>query len=200
MGAVADSTFSGPSATSSGGGIANDGMLTITDSTLSGNSATTTPGSYGSEGGGIYNTGTLTVVDSTLSGNSSGTESGRFGSQGGGIYNTGSLTLTDSTLSGNSSTSSGGGTFNARGSRARLAATIVANSTSGKDCHGVRAFTPSGKRTRAPASTWTTTARATSQQASTVPIHLRVWTQLGSRTTAVRPRPLRSSLEVLPSV
>jgi hypothetical protein len=45
-----------------GGGILNDGTLTVNDSTLSGNSA------GNGDGGGIHNNGTLTVNKSTLSG------------------------------------------------------------------------------------------------------------------------------------
>ena len=77
-----------------GGGVYNDGTLTVADSTLSGNS------SY--EGGGILNTGTLTVEDSTFSGNTGD-------SYGGGIYNEGTLTVADSTISGNTATNGGGG-------------------------------------------------------------------------------------------
>jgi hypothetical protein len=71
-----------------GGGIRNDGTLTITDSTISGNTAT-----Y--EGGGIYNLGKLTLKDSTVSDNKAGVD-------GGGIFNNGgTVTLKDSILSGN---------------------------------------------------------------------------------------------------
>ena len=49
-----------------GGGIYNDGTLTVSNSTFAGNSA-----SSGS-GGGIYNHGTVTVSNSTFSGNSAG--------------------------------------------------------------------------------------------------------------------------------
>jgi hypothetical protein len=96
---VSNSTLSGNSAFSDGGGIYNYGLgtLTVSNSTLSGNSAI---GSYG-DGGGIANYGTLTVTGSTLSGNSA------F-SDGGGIYNLGRLMVTGSTLSGNSAYYGGG--------------------------------------------------------------------------------------------
>ena len=55
-----------------GGGIFNDGTLTLTNSTVSGNTAT-----Y--YGGGIYNYGTVTLTNSTVSGNSA--------NWGGGIFN-----------------------------------------------------------------------------------------------------------------
>src|SRR5215469_2720519 len=52
---------------SRGGGIFNEGTLTINNNTVNGNSATggTSPG-----GGGIYNNGTLTINNSTVNGNS----------------------------------------------------------------------------------------------------------------------------------
>ena len=85
-----------------GGGIRNEGTLTLMNSTVSGNSAgddtgcrTDDPALLCSEGGGIWNAGTLTLMDSTVSGNSA-----PFG---GGISNReGSLTLVDSTVLGNS--------------------------------------------------------------------------------------------------
>ncbi|HXQ62350.1 MAG TPA: choice-of-anchor Q domain-containing protein [Acidimicrobiales bacterium] len=75
-----------------GGGILNDGALTVTKSTVSGNSAST-------GGGGIWSNGSLTVTDSTLADNATG-------SYGGGIYSgsNGTLHVTDSTLSGNTAT------------------------------------------------------------------------------------------------
>ena len=109
----------------SGGGIRNDGTLTITNSTLSDNSAT-------SGGGGIFNNGsrTLTITNSTLSNNSAA-------NGGGGIHNQGTLTITNSTLSGNSAASSpsnlGGGIYN-NGGTLNFANTIIANSTTGGDC------------------------------------------------------------------
>jgi hypothetical protein len=59
-----------------GGGIFNEGTLTVTNSTLSGNTG---------YGGGVYNSGTATVTNSTLSGNAA--------AEGGGIWNTGTATL-----------------------------------------------------------------------------------------------------------
>ncbi|MCO5195749.1 MAG: right-handed parallel beta-helix repeat-containing protein, partial [Anaerolineae bacterium] len=92
---VTDSIFSGNSATYWGGGILNDGTLTVTTSTFSGNTA--------NYGGGILNFDTLTVTTSTFSGNSATTN-------GGGILNDSDSTLTvvNSTISGNSATNGGG--------------------------------------------------------------------------------------------
>ena len=81
-----------------GGGIYNNGTLTVTNSTLSGNS--------GPDGGGIFNgSGTVTINSSTLSGNGSEMVLPGGGSSvalGGAIYNSsGSVTINSSTLSGN---------------------------------------------------------------------------------------------------
>jgi PKD repeat protein len=88
------------SSSGTGGGIYNDGTLTVNQCTLSGNVGD-------SSGGGIYNDGTLTVNQCTLSGNSSIAD-------GGGIYNDvgRKLTVNQCTLSGNSSGDSGGGIAN----------------------------------------------------------------------------------------
>jgi hypothetical protein len=75
-----------------GGGIENNGTVTLTNCTLADNSAIL--------GGGIFNAGTLAVLFCTISGNSvSGT-----GGQGGGIYqdpSSGSTTLQDTIDAGN---------------------------------------------------------------------------------------------------
>jgi hypothetical protein len=80
--ALTGSTLSSNSA-SYGGGIYNDGALTVTDSSLTSNSAYS---AYG-DGGGIYNDfqGTLTLTDSTVSANSADV--------GGGIDNSSGATL-----------------------------------------------------------------------------------------------------------
>lgn len=116
-----------------GGGIDNDGDLSLNAMTLAGNNSA-------SVGGGIYNGGTLTITDSTLSGNSAG-QPGSIAGAGGGIFNDidGTLTVTDSTLSGNSSNgpgllddletvSSGGGIYNNVGTLTVTDSTISGNS------------------------------------------------------------------------
>jgi hypothetical protein len=87
---------------SDGGGIYNEGTLTLTHSAVSGNAAE-------GAGGGILNAGTLTLTQSTVSGNTANVG-------GGGIFNIrgwptylGTLMLADSTVSGNTAGSSGGG-------------------------------------------------------------------------------------------
>jgi CSLREA domain-containing protein len=70
-----------------GGGIYNTGTLTLTNSIFTDNEA------VAGRGGGIYSIGTLTVTSSTFSENRADTEAG--------IYSTGTLTVTDSTFSAN---------------------------------------------------------------------------------------------------
>ena len=107
---IANLTIANGSA-GSGGGIFNNGTLTVTNSTFS--------GSRGSEGGGIFNDATLTVTNSTFSGNSA--------DNGGGILNDfeAALTVTNSTFSGNS----GEVIFNSRA--ATLKGTLLAANTGG---------------------------------------------------------------------
>jgi hypothetical protein len=78
-----------------GGGIFNDGRLTVSESTLTDNFAAT-------GGGAIWSNGSVTMTGSTLSDNSTDY-------YGGGIYSTsnGKLRVTGSSLSGNSATSFG---------------------------------------------------------------------------------------------
>jgi len=83
---LSDLTISHGFSGEGGGGIENDGTLTVSNSTFTGNDA--------GEGGGIENDGTLTVSDSTFSGNSAD-------SYGGGIYAGGMTTLIGDILVGN---------------------------------------------------------------------------------------------------
>jgi hypothetical protein len=99
-----DSTTIAGNHAGDGGGISNEGTLTVNNSTITGN--TGGGGIGGIEGGGIDNYGgTLTVTNSTLTGNVAG--------RGGGIssegrpYNT--LIISNSTVSGNSAPEYGGG-------------------------------------------------------------------------------------------
>jgi hypothetical protein len=95
-----------------GGGIKNDGTLTLQRVTVTANRAQSDDGEYEGEnaqGGGIYNNGTLTVEDSTISSNTAqgGNATGDYGmggaAYGGGIANElhKTLTATDSTISSN---------------------------------------------------------------------------------------------------
>ncbi len=96
---VMGDTISG-NAAASGAGIENSGTLTLSSSTVSGNTAS-------GSGGGIDNTRTLMVDSSTLSGNNAGNLGGGIDNELGGV-----LTVSSSTLSGNSAGSSGGGIDN----------------------------------------------------------------------------------------
>src|SRR5438132_1077274 len=108
---VTNSTFSSNSAQNDGGGIENDGgTLEVDDDTFSDN--------IGSEAGGIENDGgTLEVDDDTFSDN--------IGSEAGGIENDGgTLTVTNSTFSGNKGVDSGGGIENYFGTLTVINSTI----------------------------------------------------------------------------
>jgi len=104
-----------------GGGIHNEGALTLTNITVSGNT------SAGGVGGGINNYGgTLTLTNSTVSGNTSA------GSYGGGIANgAATLILTNSTVSGNTSSNSDGGGIGNQG-----IATVTNSTVSGNTAWG----------------------------------------------------------------
>ncbi|MEX0800812.1 MAG: right-handed parallel beta-helix repeat-containing protein [Dehalococcoidia bacterium] len=82
-----------------GGGIENDGILSLTSVAVSGNS-----------GGGINNTGTLSLADSTVD-NNSGSSGAGINLTGGGPGN-GTLTVSNSSISDNTATGSSGGIHN----------------------------------------------------------------------------------------
>jgi putative cofactor-binding repeat protein len=100
-------TVAAPFPGDQGGGIFNDGTLTLTGVTVTANSAW--------EGGGIFNWagGTVTLIESAVSGNHAdgGEAGGVLGKGGGGIFNWagGTVTLIDSTVSGNTSAGGWGG-------------------------------------------------------------------------------------------
>ena len=89
-----------------GGGIRNDGTLTIYNSTVTNNVANSISSTV-SGGGGLINTvnATVTIINSTFSNNTAS-------SNGGAIRNDGTLTMVGSTLSGNIASESGGGLIN----------------------------------------------------------------------------------------
>jgi CSLREA domain-containing protein len=131
-----------------GGGILNNGTLTMTTSTLTNNFAVF--------GGGIFNTGTLTLTSSTVSrtvalplitpvGDSAAFGGGidnraiamltnstvsvlAAANEGGGILNQGTLNLTNSTVSGNSGVNTGGGIDNLAGTLSLANSTVSGNS------------------------------------------------------------------------
>ncbi|MEJ2559682.1 MAG: CSLREA domain-containing protein [Anaerolineae bacterium] len=106
-----------------GGGLLNDGTLTMTTSIISNNvaahgagilnvgtitliSTTVSHNIAFDDGGGIRNNNALTVINSTIGHNTAAS------GLGGGIENHGTLTLANSTISGNMAGGSGGGIYN----------------------------------------------------------------------------------------
>ena len=101
-----------------GGGITNDGTLTLIDSSVIAN--------FAENGGGIHNTGTLRLINTVVSSNTAA-------QYGGGVYNDGALTLQDSLISDNVAVRSyGGGIYHHRSDRSL---TITKSTISGNDAH-----------------------------------------------------------------
>ena len=115
-----------------GGGIYNQGTVTLTNSTVSGNMAFSS--SIWPFGGGIYNEGTLNITNSTVSDNTVFITANYY-SAGGGIYNKGTAWLINSTVSGNTASVSdsnayGGGIYNLIGSVTLINSTVSSNTAS----------------------------------------------------------------------
>ncbi len=102
---ITDSTISNATARS-GGGIHNQGTLTIIRSTITGNLATEADLLSGGAGGGIMNQvgATVDIRNSTISGNTSNDD-------GGGLFNISTAALSNTTVSGNTAVGSGGGIY-----------------------------------------------------------------------------------------
>ncbi len=105
--------LSGNTAEMGGGGIYNNGTMTVVNSNLFKNTATFS-GSNKANGGGIYNLGSLTITNSAITGNAAdesggGIFSGRFNN------NYDSVNVTDCTISGNSALNGSGGGINGEG-------------------------------------------------------------------------------------
>ncbi|MBL8131794.1 MAG: hypothetical protein JNL42_08040 [Anaerolineae bacterium] len=133
-------TMTNGNSTGNGGGVLNEGILTVTSSMISGNTTSLA-------GGGILTSGALTIIGSTISGNSAvgvgggltvnpagsatvinSTFSGNHSPQGGGaIWNYVTLTVINSTISGNTAGSRAGGIYHNSGTTT-LQNTIIANS------------------------------------------------------------------------
>ncbi|MGI8689692.1 MAG: choice-of-anchor Q domain-containing protein [Thermomicrobiales bacterium] len=127
---LSESTVTGNQAFN-GGGIANyHGTLTLTNSTVTGNQAVGYNGTPG-DGGGIFNdSGTVILQASVVSGNMS------ISGNGGGILNLttptapAQLALTNSTISGNTAKFGGGGIFNDNGVLGVMNSTLSGNTSS----------------------------------------------------------------------
>ena len=108
-------TIQNGSTAGSGGGIENDGTLTVNNTTVTDNFST------GANGAGIDNTGTLTVSNSTISNNIANQNGGGISSE------AGAITVSDTTISGNSASADGGGIDLAAGYGQITDSTITAN-------------------------------------------------------------------------
>jgi hypothetical protein len=116
--AVSGLKVTGGNTTGNGGGLNNDGTLTLINATACGNSTTGT-----GAGGAIRNYAAMTLTNATISGNSAS-------GIGGGIWQAaGSATLTNVTISGNSAEASGGGGVWSQASTFGLTSTIIAGNT-----------------------------------------------------------------------
>ncbi len=90
-------TITGGVTTGDGGGLLNDGTLSLAGVAVVGNSAT--------NGGGVANFGTALIVGSAIDENSASAD-------GGGIFSTSKLAVTNSTITSNSAEADGGGLYN----------------------------------------------------------------------------------------
>jgi hypothetical protein len=90
----------GPYSLPEGGGVYNQGALTLEDVTVSGNTAMNNSDVTGA-GGGVFNasSATATLINCSITGNIAGTEF--FGGFGAGLFNAGTMTATGCTVSGN---------------------------------------------------------------------------------------------------
>jgi CSLREA domain-containing protein len=123
-----------------GGGILNQGTLSLLDAVVSGN--------VGDYGGGIRNVGQLSIQQSTISGNTSrqtgggisnfggqiqivaSTVSGNSATYGGGLWTNSAATISDSTFADNSATpNNGGAVSNASGGTLRIERSTLAGNT-----------------------------------------------------------------------
>jgi CSLREA domain-containing protein len=106
---------------SSGGGIRNEGTLSLSNATVAGNETTA------SFGGGIANSGTATMslTNVTLSGNRAEGDGGGIDQGIGGLLNLTNVTITGNTTDISGDTGGGGGIFNAGGA-INLRNTIIA--------------------------------------------------------------------------
>jgi hypothetical protein len=88
----------------SGGGLFNNGALSLSNDLISQNVAVGNQSEFG-EGAGVYNAGRLTVANCAVTGNLA---TGNSNSIGGGFFNLGTLVVTESIISGDSAGAGGG--------------------------------------------------------------------------------------------
>ncbi len=126
-----------------GGGIRNDGRVTLINSRVHNNVAL--GNAHDEAGGGMYNNfgSTAVVIGSRISHNTAGQRGGTGGCDGGGLYNRGTATLANATIHHNTAISrpgggcdgAGGGLLN-RG-RLQLLRSVVRDNTAGTGTGGV---------------------------------------------------------------
>jgi len=126
---LASSKITNNRAYSNGGGIYNDGTLMITDSTIADNSAYYDLNSVPA-GGGIYNNGAATIIDSTVAYNQAGSGQDMDSGLGGGIANAESMRLTNCQVTDNVATGTGGGIVSG-GTLSVAGSSIAGNQVSG---------------------------------------------------------------------
>lgn len=121
-----------------GGGIINQGTLTLNSAAVTGNTAGD-PTNGGGTGAGIWNGvgATMTLNGSTVSGNSAIGNLSYAPSRGGGIANDGTVTLNNSTVSGNSASQGFGGGISNSLALTLNDSTVSANSSQGTNGGGV---------------------------------------------------------------
>ncbi len=125
-----NSTVTGNTA-GEGGGINNDGTITVTNSTVDTNTAT-------GKGGGLRDTGKTTVLNSTFSAN--------VASQGGALSIAGTATVTHATIVGNIATSSSSAGVDRNGGSLTVSYSIIGgnfrtNGSPASDCSGTPQLT-----------------------------------------------------------
>ena len=128
-----------------GGGLVNQGTVTISNSTFTNNSVPSNAG-----GGGLYNFGSLSISNSTVANNSGGDGGGLITSGGtvtisnstfannpatnggGALFNTGgTVTISNSTFANNKATNAGGGLDTPSGGTTSISNSTVANNSAG---------------------------------------------------------------------
>lgn len=124
---IIQSIISGNSVTRNGGGLANDGDMTIAQSSITHNKAL-------EKGGGVANDATLKILQSEIRNNEASGPSG----VGGGVANFGGAgavtTLAESRVSDNTATNAPGGIYNDSGSVALLLSAV--NNNQPTNCAG----------------------------------------------------------------
>jgi hypothetical protein len=124
---VTGGNFAGDGA---GGGIENEGSLTLSNAIITGNHAQESHSGTGpvvGDGGGIFNSGTLALTNCSISDNSVSGGVPGDDENGGAIFNSGGLTVIDSIVSDNSVPEGGGGIVNS-GSLYLRQSTVAGNS------------------------------------------------------------------------